>query len=184
MPRLRGVPDLVRRGFTVPVPGLELVGGISSFPASGGWLCLATVLDLCSKELIGYAIAPRMRASLAIGAISTAHRAGLTPENTIMHTGRGGRYRARSYQNAVQRLGVRQSTSRTGSCLDGAAAGSFFATIKAETGAGLWPDRASARRDIENWITRYSQRRLHCALGYKTPSETRTAWQQRMSTAA
>jgi len=47
-----------------------------------------------------------------------------------------------------------------------------------------WTDRASARRDIENWITLYSQRRLHSALGYQTAAETRTAWQERMSTAA
>ena len=84
----------------------------------------------------------------------------------------------------LQRLDVRQSTGRTGSCLDGAAAESFFATIKAEIGTDSWPDRASAHRDIENWITVYNKRRLHSALDYRTPIETRTAWQQRMSMSA
>ena len=74
--------------------------------------------------------------------------------------------------------------SRTGSCLDGAAAESFFATIKAETGTDGWPDRATARRDIENRIKVYNQRRLHSSLGYQTPGEVRTGWQQRMSIAA
>jgi transposase InsO family protein len=84
----------------------------------------------------------------------------------------------------LRHLEIRQSTSRTGSCLDGAAAESFFATIKAEIGVGFWSDRASARCDIEDWITHYNQRRLHSALGCKTPGEIRTAWQQRMATAA
>jgi putative transposase len=54
------VPDLIRREFTAPMPGLKLIGDISCFPTGEGWLYLATVLDLCSKELIGHAIAPHM----------------------------------------------------------------------------------------------------------------------------
>ena len=145
--------------------------------------CIATVLDLCSKELIGYAIAPHMRASLVVEAITAAHRTGLVAGNAIMHTD-SSQYHAQSYRNTLQRLEVRQSTSRTGSCLDGAAAESFFATIKTEIGVGIWPDRASAHRDIESWITEYKQRRLHSALGYRTPTETRRTWQERMATAA
>jgi putative transposase len=177
------VPDLIRREFTAAMPGLKLIGDISCFPTAEGWVYLATVLDLCSKELVGYAIAPHMRASLAVEAISTAHRAGLVAGNAIMHTDRGSQYHSRSYRNALRRLEIRQSTSRTGSCLDGAAAESFFATIKAEIGIRFWPDRASARRDIENWITSYNGRRLHSTLGYRTPTETRRAWQEHMATA-
>jgi transposase InsO family protein len=178
------VPDLIRRKFTAPMPGLKLVGDISCFPTSEGWLYLATVLDLCSKELIGYAIAPHMRASLAVEAINSAHRAGLVAGNAIMHTDRGSQYHAKAYRNALRRLEIRPSTSRTGSCLDGAAAESFFATIKAEIGASFWSDRSSARRDIENWITAYNERRLHSAIGYQIPTETRRAWQERMARAA
>jgi transposase InsO family protein len=178
------VPDLIRRGFTAPMPGLKLVGDISYFPTREGWLYLATIVDLCSKEVVGYAVAPHMRASLAVEAITAAHRTGLVAGNAIMHTDRGGQYHAKAYRNTLQRLDIRQSTSRTGSCLDGAAAESFFATIKAEIGVECWPDRTAARRDIENWITLYNQRRLHSSLGYQTPVETRTAWHERISTAA
>ena len=178
------VPDLIRRRFTAPMPGLKLIGDISCFPTGEGWLYLATVLDLCSKELIGYAIAPHMRASLVVEAITVAHRAGLVAGNAIMHADRGSQYHSRTYRNALRRMDIRQSTSRTGSCLDGAAAESFFATIKTEIGVGFWPDRASARRDIENWIKSYNQRRLHSALDYRTPTEARRAWQERIATAA
>jgi transposase InsO family protein len=109
------VPDLIRRDFTARMPGLKLVGDISCFPTAEGWLYLATVLDLCSKELIGYAIAPYMRASLAVDAITAARRTGLVAGNAIMYTDRGGH--ARTYRNALGRLEIRQSTSRSGSCL-------------------------------------------------------------------
>lgn len=183
-PGAAAVPDLIQREFTAPMPGLKLVGDITCFATGEGWLYLATTVDLCSKELIGYAIAPHMRASLAVEAITAAHRTGLVAGNAIMHTDRGSQYHAKVYRNALKRLEIRPSTSRTGSCLDGAAAESFFATIKAEIGIASWPDRATARRDIENWIKTYNERRLHSSLGYRTPAEARTAWQERMSMAA
>ncbi|MBS2964816.1 DDE-type integrase/transposase/recombinase [Actinocrinis puniceicyclus] len=133
--------------------------------------------------VIGHAVAPHMRARLAVEAIAAAHRTRLVVGNAITHTDRGGQYHAKAYRNALSRLDIRQSTGRTGSCLDGAAAESFFATIKTEFGVECWPDRATARRDIKNWITLDNERRLHSSLGYQTPVETRTAWQQRMSAA-
>ena len=104
--------------------------------------------------------------------------------NASMHTDPGSQYRSREYKNALRRLELRQSTSRTGPCHDGAAAEPFLSTIKAEIGAESWPDHAAARRDIKNWIKSYNERRLHSALGYRTPIESRTAWQERIATAA
>jgi putative transposase len=177
------VPDLIRRDFTAPMPGLKLTGDITCFPNAEGWLYLATALDLCSRELIGYAIAPHMRASLAVDALTSACRTGIVAGNAIMHTDGGSQYHSKVYRHCLRRLEIRQSTSRTGSCLDGAAAESFFATLKTEIGVDFWPDRASARRDIENWITAYNERRLHSSLDYRTPAEVRSAWQERMSMA-
>ncbi len=62
---------------------------------------MATVLDLCSKELIGYALAPHMRASLAIEAITMAHRAGLIAGNAITRADRGSQYHSRTRQECV-----------------------------------------------------------------------------------
>jgi putative transposase len=132
----------------------------------------ATVIDLCSRELIGYAIAPHTQASLAVDAIITAHRSGLAAGNAIMHTDRGSRYHSRIYRGTLRRLDIRQSAGRTGSCLDGAAAESFFATSKAEIGVESWPGRVTARRGIENWIAGYNGWRLHSRLRYRTPAET------------
>jgi transposase InsO family protein len=178
------MPDLIRREFTAPMPGLKMVGDIGCLPTGEGRLYLATVLGLCGRELIGYAIASHMRASPAVEAVTAAHRAGLIAGNAIMHTDRGSQYHAKACRHAPLRMRIRQSTSRTGSCLDGAAAESFFATTKAEIGVVFWPDRNSACRDIKNWIKTYNERRLHSALDYQTPTETRRAWQEHMATAA
>ena len=98
--------------------------------------------------------------------------------------GEPSQYHSSAYKAALRRLDIRLSTSRTGSCLDGAAAESFFATIKAEIDTDTWPDRATARRDIENWMIDYNQRRLHSALGYETPTSKRISRQERMARAA
>ena len=82
------IPGLIRRDFSAPMPGLKLVGDISCFATAEGWLYLATVVDLCSREVVGYAIAPHMRAQLAVDAITAAHRTGLVAENAIMHADR------------------------------------------------------------------------------------------------
>jgi transposase InsO family protein len=177
------VPNLLQRNFTAPMTGLKMTGDVSCFRTSEGWIYLATVIDLCSKELIGWAIAAHMRTSLVTDAITMAHDRGLTAGNAIMHTDRGSQYFAKTYQHLLQRLEIRQSTSRTGSCLDGAAAESFFATIKSEIGTEPWPDRTSARRDIEHYITDYNAQRLHSAIDYQPPTTMRLAWQTRMSTA-
>ena len=144
------VPDLIRRDFTAPMPGLKLIGDITCFATSEGWVYLATAVDLCSKEVLGYPIASHMRTSLAIDAITA--RTGPVwwlATRSCIRIADLSQYRARTYRGALRRLDIRQSTSRTGSCLDGAAAESFFATIKTEIGAESWPDRASARHDIE-----------------------------------
>ena len=92
----------------------------------------AAVPDLIRRDVTAPIIAPHMRAGLAVEAITAAHRTSLVAGNAIMHTGRRSQYHSRAHRNALQCLEIRRSTSRTGSCLDGAAAESFFATIKAE----------------------------------------------------
>ena len=181
MPARARPADLVRRDFTAPMPALKLTGDITCFPTAECWVYLGTILDLCSKEVVGYALAPHMRAGLAVDAINAAHRTGVVASNAIMHTDRGSQYHSKAYRSCLRRLEIRKSTSRTGSCLVGAAAEFFFARLKTEIGVYFWPDRASARRDIETWITAYNERRLHFSLGYRTPTEMRTAWQERMS---
>ncbi|WP_262064425.1 IS3 family transposase [Streptomyces sp. STR69] len=82
-------PDLIQRDFTAPMPGLKLVGDITCLPTAEGWLYLATVIDLCTREVVGWSMADHMRTQLVDDAIRMAHVGGHTAGNAIFHTDRG-----------------------------------------------------------------------------------------------
>jgi transposase InsO family protein len=81
-------PDLVQRDFTAPMPGLKLVGDITCLPTAEGWLYLATVIDLRTREAVGWSMADHMRTQLVDDAIRMAHAGGHTAGNAIFHTDR------------------------------------------------------------------------------------------------
>ncbi|MFI2125329.1 IS3 family transposase [Streptomyces sp. NPDC020299] len=82
-------PDLIQRDFTAPMPGLKFVGDITCLPTAEGWLYLATVIDLCTREVMGWSMADHMRAELVADAIRMAHAGGHTAGNAIFHSDRG-----------------------------------------------------------------------------------------------
>ena len=91
---------------------------------------------------------------------------------TIFHSDRGSEYSAAAFRAACARLGLRQSTGRTGSCLDNAVAESFFATLKVElVNRTRWRSRAHARMAIFAWIHRYNTRRRHSTCDHLPPLE-------------
>lgn len=79
-------PDLVRRDFTSPVPACKLVGDITYLRTGEGWLYLATVIDLCTRMVVGWAISERMTADIAVEALERARRRGYVAENAIFHS--------------------------------------------------------------------------------------------------
>jgi putative transposase len=91
-----GTPDLVKRDFTADTPGTKLVGDITYIPTGEGFAYLATVIDCCTKECIGYAIADHMRADLVCDALAMAARNYPLVEKCIFHSDRGTQYQCRS----------------------------------------------------------------------------------------
>jgi len=177
-------PDLILRDFTAPMPGLRLVGDITYLPTAEGWLYLATVIDLCTREVVGWSMAEHMRTQLVVDAIRMAHAGGHTAGNAIFHTDRG-QYTSRQFREILAELDIRQSTGRAGSCFDNASAESFFAVLKAEIGTAVRETRAAARQDVFRWIAEYYNReRLHSTIGYITPHQARTRFHQRLDLAA
>ncbi|HEX5908314.1 MAG TPA: IS3 family transposase [Propionibacteriaceae bacterium] len=167
------IPDLVDRDFTAEAPGQKLVGDITYVATWAGWLYLATVVDCCTKACIGYAMADHMRAELVTDALEMAGRNYTLADDAIFHSDRGTQYMSSTFGEAAERLGVRRSVGRTGVCFDNALAESFNAALKVErVNRTAYPTREHARADIARYIEfRYNSKRLHSALGYRTPQE-------------
>jgi transposase InsO family protein len=165
--------DLVRRDFSASAPGTKLVGDITYLPTWQGFAYLATVIDCCTKECVGYAIADHMRAELVIEALRMAARNGRLEPEAIFHSDHGSQYLSHDFAEAVEQLDVRQSVGRVGSCFDNALAESFNSSLKVErVNRTVYPTREHARKDVTRYIEfRYDTKRLHSALGYRTPRE-------------
>jgi len=178
-------PDLIRRDFTAVMPGIRLVGDITYLPTSEGWLYLATVIDLCTREVVGWSMADHMRAGLVIDAVRMAHAAGRVEGNAIFHSDRGSQYTSKEFSDELSRLDMRQSTGRTGSRFDNAAAESFFAVLKSKIGVREWASRALARSQVFRWIAGYyNRRRLRSTIDYLTPVQARVRYGQPVALAA
>jgi transposase InsO family protein len=171
-------PDLVLRDFTAEHPGTKLVGDITYISTWQGWLYVATVIDCFNKEVIGYAMADHMRTELVTAALDMAARNHHLEPDCIMHSDRGTQYTSAEYQAKLAQLGLRHSLGRTGVCWDNALAESFFASLKNERVHHMvYPTRGKAREDIARYIELfYNRRRIHSALGYRTPHEVRNEY--------
>jgi putative transposase len=167
------IPDLVARDFAADTPGSKMVGDITYLPTWQGFVYLATVIDCCTKECIGYAIADHMRAELVIDALRMAARNYSLEPGAIFHSDRGSQYLSQSFAEAAEQLDIRHSVGRVGSCFDNAIAESFNAALKVErVNRTVYPTQEHARKDVARYIEfRYNTKRLHSALGYRTPQE-------------
>jgi putative transposase len=164
-------PDLIARDFTAVLPGIKMVGDITCLPTRQGWLYLASVLDLGTRKLLGYAMAEHMRAELVVDAITMGR-----PAQPARRWGdlplRPGQYTSAAFAGLAADLAVTLSVGRTGQCWDNALAESFFASLKGEClDRQSWPTRASARRAVVEYIGWFNGTRLHSSLGYLTPDE-------------
>ncbi|GAB3002443.1 IS3 family transposase [Streptomyces pseudoechinosporeus] len=182
--KAKPAPDLIGRDFPAERPGIRLVGDITCLPTAEGRLYLACWLDLATREVVGHAMADHHRAELVVDALDMAHgRAGPEP-GCVIHSDRGSEYTSAQFRDRIRELGLRQSCGRIGSCFDNAAAESFWALLKEEIGTRTWPDRATARAEVFNFIeTFYNRRRLrkHKIFGYLTPAETRQRHQHALA---
>ena len=166
--------DLVRRDFAVDAAAVNTrwCGDITYIPTWEGWLYLATVIDIASRRIVGFAMAEHLRAELTCDALTNAIAARDPAPGVIFHADRGCQYTSSDYALLAGDLAVRLSTGRTGQCWDNALAESFFASLKGEClDLQPWPTRAGARRATVDYIAWYNGTRLHSALGYQTPDE-------------
>jgi putative transposase len=164
-------PDLVQRKFTAVAPNVLWCGDLTEIETEEGKLYLATVLDLFSRRLLGYAMSEHHDAALACASLRMAVATRGDVEGVIFHSDRGSEYTADIHTSACRRLGVIQSMGRVGSALDNAAAEAFNSIIKVEyIHRHRFRTKAEARLKIATWIVDfYNTRRRHSACDGMSP---------------
>lgn len=165
-------PNRLQRQFDADKPNTKWVGDISYIPTGQGWLYLAVVIDLFSRRVVGWAMAPHMRASLVCDAFAMALRQ-RRPAGLLFHSDRGCQYTSSEFCSLLADNDMTASMSRRGNCLDNAVAESFFATIKTElVDDATYATHQQAETDIFFYIEGfYNRTRLHSHLSYCSPAE-------------
>lgn len=170
-----GPADLLGGVFSAARPGDRFVGDITYIPTWQGWWYLATVIDLCTREVVGWAMANHLRTSLVCDALNMAHRNGRVNPDAIFHSDRGCQYTSSELAAYLKAHSMVGSMGRTGVCWDNAAAESFFATLKKElVYRTAFPTHRHAYDAIAEYIEIfYNRQRIHSTIGYHTPEQRR-----------
>lgn len=167
--------DLVKRVFGPGTVELNriFVGDITYIWTWEGWLYLASVIDLSSRRVVGWAMADHMRAELVCDALTMAIDARRPEPGLIFHSDRGTQYTSSEYRKLLDDNDMIQSLSRPRQCWDNAVAEAWFGTLKTELiDRRSWATRAQARQAVFEFIeVFYNRQRLHSSLGYLCPAE-------------
>ncbi|MCJ8203964.1 IS3 family transposase [Pseudomonas sp. RGM2987] len=165
--------NLLNRQFNPERINQSWVADITYIRTRSGWLYLAAVMDLYSRKIVGWAMAPHMRAELVCSAMQLAIAQRQPEPGLIAHSDRGSQYAGTDYQDLLKRHGMRCSMSRKGNCWDNAVMERFFLNLKMER---VWrkdyANQGEAIKDITDYIVRfYNGTRMHSSLGYLPPNQ-------------
>lgn len=176
-------PNLLNQEFDAPSPDAVWLTDITYIDTHEGFLYLAGVMDLYSRQIVGLAMDSHMRSELTETALEMAlcHR---QPDRPPMHhSDRGSQYTCSTYQQMLTDQRIAISMSRTGNCLDNAPMESFWATLKRECADHVFASHQHARTEIFGYIMAFYNRiRRHSALDYLSPYEYEMQFLRQTST--
>ena len=163
--------NVLARQFERPLPNQAWVCDITYIRTRSGWLYLAAVLDLHSRKIVGWAMAPEMPATLVCAALQMAIVQRNPNAGLIVHSDRGTQYASAEHQALLKKHGLVGSMSRKGNCWVNAAMESFFSSLKTErTSRKVYRTREDARSDVFDYIERfYNPVRKHSKLDFLSP---------------
>lgn len=173
-PSKRPAPNLLKTAPEPSAPGEVYVSDITYVATREGWLYLATVMDLYSRLIAGWALADHMETPLVTSSLDKATAALPPLSASLFHSDRGSQYTSEAMRKRLTLLGITPSMSAKGYCYDNATSESFFATIKREAFPEdcCFDTKAEARRVIFDYLeTFYNRRRRHSSLGNISPEE-------------
>jgi putative transposase len=165
--------NILNRNFSPKARNQVWAGDITYIWTGEGWLYLAVILDLFSRQVVGWSMSERMTKDLALNALRMALVKRKPPRGLIHHTDRGSQYACGAYRKLLGSFGMICSMSRKGNCWDNAVVESFFHSMKTEMiFFEEFKTRSEAISKIFEWIeVFYNRQRLHSTLGNKTPEQ-------------
>jgi len=163
--------NILDRQFDVAAPNTAWVTDITYIRTHEGWLYLAVVLDLFSRQVVGWSMDSRMSKDLVLQALLAAVWRRKPKQRVMVHSDRGSQYASDTYQTLLTQYGIRCSMSRKGNCWDNAVMERFFLNLKMER---VWQrdyaNHVEAEKDVTHYIVGfYNVQRLHSTLGYIAP---------------
>jgi len=166
-------PNLLNREFMVEEADRVYVSDITYIWTNEGWLYLAIVLDLYSRQIVGWSLNSRMSRKLVMDALRMAVWRRNPAPGLIFHSDRGSQYCSNDFQKMLKIYEMVGSMSRKGDCWDNSVAESFFGSLKTERVFHTnYQSRDEARKDIVDYIEMfYNSKRRHSYLGYVSPRE-------------
>lgn len=185
-PNAQKRPDLIGRNFDAPVPTTCLVGDITYLKTGQGWLYLAVVIDLCTRMVVGWAMADNMRTSLVVTALNMAYTRGYVAGNGIFHSDMGSQFTSREFAQFAASIDVRLSVGRKATCYDNAVAESWFASLKNEKYYRYsYATRDEAKVAVIDYIEAfYNRMRPHSTINGQVPAEKMESFLNRMAEGA
>ena len=164
-------PNLLQQDFSATRKNEKWVTDTTYIPTREGWLYLASVMDLFSRQVLGWAMGEHHDAQLATSALDMAIRRARPEAGLIVHSDRGSEFANAKFHRRAAEAKIHLSMNSTGNCYDNAAAESFFATVKLEAiPEEIFASRQQARMALFDYIeVFYNRERLHSGIGYARP---------------
>lgn len=166
-------PNHLLKAGLPATPDTVWAGDITFIPTTSGWLYLAVVIDLCSRRIVGWALADHLRADLVTEAFRQGYQSRRPQPGFIFHSDRGSQYGSRLFRAQLAQAGALQSMSARANPYHNAWTESFIGTLKAEMlQGGCFLDGNDARTELFAYIeSYYNTHRRHSSLDYKTPDQ-------------
>lgn len=170
-------PNLLERNFTASAPNRVWTSDITYVATAQGWLYLAVIIDLFSRQVVGWSMQPHMKAELVTDALRMAWFRRRPSAGIIMHSDRGSQYCSGLFQDTLKAYSMSSSMSRRGDCWDNAPTESLWGSLKVARLHGRhFATRRAAMDEILDWLGFYNAHRLHSTLGYVSPMRFEKNW--------
>jgi len=165
-------PNTLNQQFETQRPNQVWVADITYIACREGRLYLASIMDLCTREIVGWRLGSRMQTDLVLGALEDAHLAKKPAEGLLHHSDRGSQYASKEYRDRLVEYEMETSMSRKGNCYDNASMESFHSILKKELiyCKPTFRTKQQAYQEIYRYIEFfYNRKRIHGSLGYLSP---------------